>query len=302
MSFIFTNVACERKTSNKASVSIQFPEYKASVAQSFAQSKTQEQAQSNSNTHWGLSAIKDYSAANCYAVVATGPNINTTATCEDASGHQVLELGDVYGQFPAGSTKEIQTSAGTNRTFSIIAFYSKDPSCQEIIKNPFNSLISSRPLILGKAVSDISPGDNSVEINLNLTEAKEIETCKGPLFESFKESTWPNLTILKSSPQLSLASKTISPSSNTTPTLSVTGILEGDKIEIFSQAFMRVLAKRSYILKPTEGSVVYETKTSSGSLAKIVVRLTNKGWIEFKDLKGYRISDPLFSYFLKIKS
>lgn len=73
-------------------------------------------------------------------------------------------------------------------------------------------------------------------------------------------------------------------------------------LSIKEQAFMRVLAKRSYILKPTEGSVVYETKTSSGSLAKIVVRLTNKGWIEFEDLKGYRISDPLFSYFLKIKS
>ncbi len=229
LSFVLGLIGCERKSSNKATVSIQFPEYQANALQS----KVQEQAQSG-NTRWGLSAVKDYSAANCYAVVVTGPNINTTASCEDSSGHQTLELGDVYGQFPAGSSAEIHASAGVNRTFSIIAFYSKDPSCQEILKNPFNPLISSRPLVIGKAVADLSPGDNNVEINLNLADSKEIETCKGPLFESFTETTWPNLTILKSSPQISLGSKMVTPSSNATPTFTVNGVLEGDKIDVYS--------------------------------------------------------------------
>jgi AAA+ ATPase superfamily predicted ATPase len=67
------------------------------------------------------------------------------------------------------------------------------------------------------------------------------------------------------------------------------------------QLLMRAIAKRGYLLKPTEQSVVHETKTSSGSLIKIIQRLTQKGWIEYEETKGYRISDPLFSLFFKIK-
>ncbi len=67
------------------------------------------------------------------------------------------------------------------------------------------------------------------------------------------------------------------------------------------QSFLRVIAKRGFLLKPTEQSVVQESKISSGSIIKMVTRLSNKGWIEYEDGKGYRISDPLFSIFMKIK-
>lgn len=65
------------------------------------------------------------------------------------------------------------------------------------------------------------------------------------------------------------------------------------------QSFLRTIAKRGFLVRPTEQSVVMETKTSSGALAKMLVRLTNKGWIEYEENKGYRVSDPLFSLFLK---
>lgn len=67
------------------------------------------------------------------------------------------------------------------------------------------------------------------------------------------------------------------------------------------QNFMRVIARRGFLSKPTEHSVITEAKTSSGALAKMTVRLTNKGWIEFEETKGYRVSDPLFSLFLKTR-
>jgi hypothetical protein len=67
------------------------------------------------------------------------------------------------------------------------------------------------------------------------------------------------------------------------------------------QSLLRVIAQRGFLLKPTEQSVVQQTKSSSGTITKILVRLTNRGWIEFEENKGYRISDPLFSCFLKLK-
>lgn len=65
------------------------------------------------------------------------------------------------------------------------------------------------------------------------------------------------------------------------------------------KSFMKAIAKNNYILKPTEKRVLQQSKLSSSAVVKIVKRLTDKGWIEFEDSKGYRISDPLFSYFLK---
>lgn len=67
------------------------------------------------------------------------------------------------------------------------------------------------------------------------------------------------------------------------------------------QELLRVIAKRGFLLRPTEQSVVLQAKISSGSIIKILTRLTNKGWVEFEENKGYRISDPLFSNFLKLK-
>lgn len=65
------------------------------------------------------------------------------------------------------------------------------------------------------------------------------------------------------------------------------------------QNLLRVMAKRNYLLKPTEHSVLNEAKVSSSAAIKIISRLTKKGWIEFEESMGYRISDPLFSCFLK---
>ncbi len=65
---------------------------------------------------------------------------------------------------------------------------------------------------------------------------------------------------------------------------------------------LKYISRQNYLTKPTENRVVTETKTSSGSLSKMLSRLTQKGWIEYEGVKGYRISDPLFSYFLKIQS
>jgi AAA+ ATPase superfamily predicted ATPase len=67
------------------------------------------------------------------------------------------------------------------------------------------------------------------------------------------------------------------------------------------QTLLRHIAKEGYLLRPTMQSVVQSTKISSGSIIKILTRLTNKGWIEFEENKGYRISDPLFSNFFKFK-
>lgn len=72
-------------------------------------------------------------------------------------------------------------------------------------------------------------------------------------------------------------------------------------LTVKEQALLRVIAQRKYILKPTEQSIVQAAKISSGSIIKIITRLANKGWIEFEDHLGYRISDPLFSSFLNYK-
>lgn len=72
-------------------------------------------------------------------------------------------------------------------------------------------------------------------------------------------------------------------------------------LSLKEQEFLRAMAQRGFLLHPTEQSIVQQTKTSSGSITKMLVRLTNKGWIELEENRGYRISDPLFSNFLKLK-
>lgn len=65
------------------------------------------------------------------------------------------------------------------------------------------------------------------------------------------------------------------------------------------KSFIKTIAKNNYILRPTEKKVLQQANSSSSAIIKIVKRLSDKGWIEFEEKKGYRISDPLFSYFLK---
>lgn len=157
---------------------------------------------------WGLAQPTTLTEIDCYAIFLT-PTNGAANTCYDANNYEVAKLSGLYGLYSAGSVITIDVPSGAERTVSILAFNSAG-SCNKTLASNFNSIHYSAPLIVGKKDVVFTPGDVNVNINISLTNAATIETCKGPLFGMFSNNTWP-----------ALGTSTTPPS---TPSLTVTQI------------------------------------------------------------------------------
>ena len=149
-----------------------------------------------SSTSNFLATLSTFSDFNCYAVMATYPELPAINFCSDTAGTDFLRPDNVVGMesFPLGQA-QMNVLVGTNREFNVIGWnWSRTDPCPAISSN-FDSYGTdlSEAYVLGKVVDiPIEPTTDKVSITIKdegaISNYKKVENCRGPLFDWGSES------------------------------------------------------------------------------------------------------------------
>lgn len=168
-------IACERK-SERAQVRLQFPAI--STKQNASISKVTAQ---NHGGSWGVPVPTSISDINCFAVFVGGPEASlrdkSCAKGEDSTFERFY-FHHVQGFTSIQSELVFDLEPGPGRTFFVLGVKSTAGQCPAF-ENMNQSLISN-PLLIGRAQSDLKPGDNAISISATVasdTNTQLIQEC-----------------------------------------------------------------------------------------------------------------------------
>lgn len=126
-------------------------------------------------TDWGLSTPSTTSSLDCFVIfVGGGAEADMNRMSCSTSESTEFRFGYFAGMVGRGQTTTVTIPSGKGRVFTLVGLDSVDGTCEqmpEISKTRY-----SAPLVIGRAVADISAGDNAVKIDGSISSAT-LESC-----------------------------------------------------------------------------------------------------------------------------
>jgi len=191
----FSFLSCTRQAKDKSVLKISLPQsssYQEIKSFLYHEPPSQYQSvgiQSNGNGEmsepWNSSLNPaNLSAIDCYIVLVGGPEApmkRNSCAVIDSANSSVLYVGRWAGGIPNGGVVSIEVPSGPQREITVVGFKSQNGACRDFRTNMAKSNLSE-PFILGKTVTDLSPGTVNVSITASLG-AQKIIDCGGPDFD-----------------------------------------------------------------------------------------------------------------------
>lgn len=183
------------KSSSETKLSIKLPEKKTGFTSRKLVSKT---AQSLSTTTlksslWGLQSQSTIDEADCYAIYIQSSDLES-GSCISQDDSTVVPISRLFGFFSAGQTISIDVPSGNNRTLGIFALMSQDGTCGNATDTAFDPRKYSKPILVGSVTQNLNVGENTLNLDISMTNAIPIESCTGTSFQQFADAKWPNCT------------------------------------------------------------------------------------------------------------
>lgn len=158
------------KQAEPAKVSFSVPMLNAKIV---SQSVT---AMSTEDTGWGLPTPTATSSLDCFAVFVGGgadPDMNRMS-CETNAGTKI-PFGYFAGLVARNQQATVTIPSGNGRTFTLVGFDLADgATCEQLPE--LTQTKYSAPIVIGRTVADIAPGDNAIKIDAAIS-ATTLASC-----------------------------------------------------------------------------------------------------------------------------
>lgn len=180
-----TNIGCDafRKNSEVSKITIQLPDYKptSKVLSKIATLNV-------GNSQWASGAPSLLSDVDCYAVYVHGSNM-AAGSCSNSAGATVIPVSQVVGTFKAGQSISLEIPSGSDRTIGVFAIKSTHGICEDSFTDLFKASNYMAPLGVGSVKVNLTPGENTVTIPVQLENSVAVESC------NTDRGTWPACSV-----------------------------------------------------------------------------------------------------------
>jgi len=168
----------------------------------FSQIIKEQQALSSSKS-FSYTAPANISDFDCYGIFIDYPKVNDGNSCfSKINTTQLISTPDmIFGLFPANATFELLVKVMPAVKFQVVGFNMEPGYACPLMNTNWDPLEAhmSNPYLIGETTADITPGDNTVSMNLSMAGSTIVGECQGPGFHGNggKDGCPPNYLLVQ---------------------------------------------------------------------------------------------------------